>query len=849
MIYLKRVLVLLFATFISLASQAQVLSGTYTIDKLIASSSTNFATFTEAITALNTNGVDTSLGVVFEVADAQVFNERPPALIASGGVLNRIIFKKAGSGLNPIIKPDVPGVFTVAALGAFGDGVFRIAGADNILIENIDIDTNANYAAALAAYDYGFMLLRRNATDACKNITIRNGRIQSMPGLIHTTGVFSGAFDTSGLAITAASEAGRMENVWIKGMEIWNAYHGIQLRGFNHTTSPNNLYDHFISVDSNRVFSFGGLATESNGIYVIYADSSSIKNNTVHSLSNAANIYGIRAEVALNAHFSIIANSVTLAGTSGIMYPIFNNAGGTGVNNFVEISYNKIFNCNTTGSSLYGIRAQGSAALLHISFNEIYNNTNSGTGATYLIWSIPSGATQSRVFNNKIYNNTVLNSSNNSTCYPFICNSTTGSTHVFNNEIFNITHIGAGAGALIVNRSNAANFYCYNNFISRLYTPNATGLDAIRAIELNTGANQKVLFNTVYLDASSNSTLNYGNSALFIATGVTAEVRNNIIINRSNPGLTGGFAVVYRRSTATLTSYDNASNNNCFYTDTTFTRRAIYSDGTSIFSGFAAYQTLVGPNRDSLSFCVLPPFINILTAPYDLRLSTLTSPVVAAGSPVSTPLITQDIFGNIRSTTNPDIGAYEVSTVLPVQLSYFRAYLNKNDVFLNWSTALEINNKGFFIERSADGIRIEPIGFVSGYGNSNRVQRYAFTDENPFGSANVLYYRLKQIDFDAVLSYSPVVLVQQDNNLLSNAVVTPNPFTSEINIECNLSQSEVVQLQLFSMNGTLVSEQSELVQANNGMVHWDNLEALPLGIYFLRIRSANQVQTIKMIKQ
>ncbi|MDP3928583.1 MAG: hypothetical protein Q8R57_06135, partial [Bacteroidota bacterium] len=72
MIYLKRVLVLLFATFISLASQAQALFGTYTIDNLVASSGTNFATFTEAITALNTNGVDTSLGVVFEVADAQV---------------------------------------------------------------------------------------------------------------------------------------------------------------------------------------------------------------------------------------------------------------------------------------------------------------------------------------------------------------------------------------------------------------------------------------------------------------------------------------------------------------------------------------------------------------------------------------------------------------------------------------------------------------------------------------------------------------------------------------------------------------------------------------------------------
>lgn len=845
-LYIKLLFILLI--FQTNKANSQSLSGTYTIDGTFATFGTNFATFTEAISALNSQGVDTSIGVVFEVPGGQVFYERPPAIFVSGGVINPILFTKTGTGPNPIIKPNVPGTLTSTALGNFADGVFRIAGADNININAINIDTNGLFTNAIQAYEYGYMLLRRDANNGCKNIRISNCTIQSLPSLLHSSGIFSASFDSTGLAVTVASEPGRMENVILKSNIIRNSHHGIQLRGFNHSTSPNNLYDHFVSIDSNTVIAFGGFATEANGIYAIYLDSSQITNNNINSATTAANTYGIRTEVALNATFSVIGNNVTVNNTSGILYPIFNNAGGTGVNNFISVSHNKIFNCSTSGSSLYGIRAQASATLLHISHNEIFNNTNSGTGASYLIWSIPGGATQSRVFNNKIYNNLVSNTSNNSTLYPYICNTTTGSTHVFNNEIYNITHLGGGTGSLIINRSNAANFYCYNNFISRLYTPNATGLDAIRAIELNTGANQKVLFNTVYLDSSSNSTLNYGNSVLYIATGVTAEVRNNILVNRSIPGLSGGFTVVYRRSNATLTSYDLASNNNCFYTDSAFTRRVVFNDGTNISAGISGFQNLVGPTRDSLSMFVLPPFINVLTAPYDLRLSTLFTPLASAGTPVTTPLITQDIFGNLRNPLTPDIGAYEVSTVLPVQLSYFNAFYKSPNVVLNWKTASEINNAGFTIERSNDAISFEPIGFVKGMGNSSKTNAYVFEDNNPFEHTNTLFYRLKQIDYNGKFEFSPVVSLTLTKNMEQAVNVLPNPFNTELFVELPFQTKEAIKLELINLNGKTICAETFYQTESSPTIQWQNLNNIQSGIYMLKVIIDGQTSYHKLMK-
>lgn len=81
---------------------------------------------------------------------------------------------------------------------------------------------------------------------------------------------------------------------------------------------------------------------------------------------------------------------------------------------------------------------------------------------------------------------------------------------------------------------------------------------------------------------------------------------------------------------------------------------------------------------------------------------------------------------------------------LPVKLLYFTAENINGKLTLLWSTAIEINNLGFVIERSTDLSLWKNIGFIEGNGYSNTIINYDFVDDSPINGIN--YYRLKQID-------------------------------------------------------------------------------------------------------
>src|SRR5690606_25617275 len=89
-----------------------------------------------------------------------------------------------------------------------------------------------------------------------------------------------------------------------------------------------------------------------------------------------------------------------------------------------------------------------------------------------------------------------------------------------------------------------------------------------------------------------------------------------------------------------------------------------------------------------------------------------------------------------------------------------------------WTTAMEVNNKVFQIERSANGKAFEAIGEVKGAGNSNQPLKYAFVDKDPLNGHN--FYRVRQIDFDGKSKYSSVEQAQV-NCYESNIRVYPNP--------------------------------------------------------------------------
>jgi len=190
---------------------------------------------------------------------------------------------------------------------------------------------------------------------------------------------------------------------------------------------------------------------------------------------------------------------------------------------------------------------------------------------------------------------------------------------------------------------------------------------------------------------------------------------------------------------------------------------------------------------------------------------------------------------------------------LPVELNSFTAFAGKSGVQLNWSTATEVNNYGFDIERCVAQIsnlcnNWEKIGFVAGHGNSNSPKDYTFVDAYP--PAGKVLYKLKQIDFDGAFEYSKAVEVNVETpkefRLAQNY---PNPFNPSTVISYQLPMDGNVTLKVYDMLGkevtTLVNE-FQRAGSYNYQFSINNLQ-LSSGVYYYRLQSGNFVQTKKFI--
>lgn len=143
------------------------------------------------------------------------------------------------------------------------------------------------------------------------------------------------------------------------------------------------------------------------------------------------------------------------------------------------------------------------------------------------------------------------------------------------------------------------------------------------------------------------------------------------------------------------------------------------------------------------------------------------------------------------------------ASTLPVKWLDFTAILrNENTVQLDWTTASEINNSHFEVERLADNWGM--IGRVKGNGISNEISRYQFIDTTFNHSEMNLYYRLKQVDFDGKYEYSKIVVVDLAKSKLDNSIIVfPNPNEGIFTIEFNNSY-DLKKIQIYDVLGKMV---------------------------------------------
>jgi predicted acyltransferase (DUF342 family) len=189
------------------------------------------------------------------------------------------------------------------------------------------------------------------------------------------------------------------------------------------------------------------------------------------------------------------------------------------------------------------------------------------------------------------------------------------------------------------------------------------------------------------------------------------------------------------------------------------------------------------------------------------------------------------------------------NTALPVELVSFTATATGLNADLHWSTATEINNSGFEIQRrqTSDWAKV---GFVAGAGTSNSPRNYSYIDSKL--SAGSYAYRLKQIDNNGAFKYGTTVEVAISSAPAAFALAQnyPNPFNPSTVISYSLEKAGMVSLRVYNLLGqevaTLVNGPQE---AGVYSVPFNTSKALGLssGVYVYRLEAGSFVSTKKLV--
>lgn len=164
-------------------------------------------------------------------------------------------------------------------------------------------------------------------------------------------------------------------------------------------------------------------------------------------------------------------------------------------------------------------------------------------------------------------------------------------------------------------------------------------------------------------------------------------------------------------------------------------------------------------------------------------------------------------------------------------------------MLLEWATASEHNNKGFFIEHSADGRNWKEVGFVNSKGvsgNSDTRIDYRFVDQSPLAGTN--FYRLKQVDFEGTLVYSSIRTVRFGQE--TGMMVAPNPTQDVIRIQGLPAGNN----QILVINS--IGQVMQNLQIQNTAEHTLNLKGYTAGFYYISVRNENGTsQHFKVVKE
>jgi hypothetical protein len=173
---------------------------------------------------------------------------------------------------------------------------------------------------------------------------------------------------------------------------------------------------------------------------------------------------------------------------------------------------------------------------------------------------------------------------------------------------------------------------------------------------------------------------------------------------------------------------------------------------------------------------------------------------------------------------------------------------NKN-VLVQWTVNNQLNIKEYIVERSANGTNFYPLDTtLATSGNTNYIV-YNWIDANPITGTN--YYRIRNIDNNAVFQESNIASVDIGKGILSGMAIYPNPvIDGSIGLQMNNMPIGEYGIKIMNSSGQVMLTETIYHGATSEIeLIYLNKAAAP-GVYILEAQLPNNTQTkIKFVNQ
>jgi predicted DNA binding protein len=169
----------------------------------------------------------------------------------------------------------------------------------------------------------------------------------------------------------------------------------------------------------------------------------------------------------------------------------------------------------------------------------------------------------------------------------------------------------------------------------------------------------------------------------------------------------------------------------------------------------------------------------------------------------------------------------------------FYSECSDNGVDIKWSTASEINNDYFLIERSSDGNNFESFAKVKGAGNSSETLQYSVTDNDPYPLT--VYYRLSQVDFNGESHAYNIV----SSTGCKGSGINIFSYEDAITISVNAAEDAEYTITVFDAMGKAVINQLQNIVKGKNEIKLQSSQGK--GIYIVKLQNGNNIYTQKIV--